>query len=306
MAAKWIFPQEKSTRRRGLKRLRRLRNRSDVSWEYEHSINKSKSEGAMEESSGASVDTFSLAKRLFLVAGTVLIFGSILFFTFTFTQHALAPSSLPLWVRLPLFAFPAMLAVVAVWFGFQLYLLWARNSARKSGEAFNVSPFWSDVQAWAPPVLFTVIAITMAFSAFAFAAFAARFSSPTVRQLQWLMVFTGMVFIPLSLIFPIKLLRRRLRTGKFLLTRDEETASRKHARRPKSLKKRITAVTLTLFLALLETYLALASDHHRTVSWVLAILWWYLVAITSWELVLPSKPGREAAPASQEGQAGNF
>jgi hypothetical protein len=240
----------------------------------------------------------SLWKRLAVGSSATLLFAGILYFAVDLSRYALAPSRFPIWMRLPLFMGPSLLVLLAIWFVFQLAQLRAKDRAKKAGRPIKMGPrveFWANADQWALPALMTFFIVSLAFSMFAMASMI--WSRPNALWLRGFCLVNGVIFLLLSLVWPIRAIRRKRKLGRFLLSQEEV----KVARGPKPLWKRKLAAGLWSFCAVCETVAAVLKDHDRVFSWVLAVFFWGLAAWSFWEIDHPLVPSKASSESETDG-----
>jgi hypothetical protein len=225
----------------------------------------------------------SLWKRLAIWFIAALTLGVLIYLTAVFTRYALEPSPFPLWTRLPLFIGPAIMALLSVWFVYKFVQLRTKDAAKRAGREYKLSPraaLWANADEWAIPILMSFFAFGISYAFFALA-FEVRMR-PDLVWLRNLLIISGVCFLPLSMIWPIRAIRRKRKSGSFIPTQKDIDA-----REPKQLWKRKMAAGLWSFVAVWVTIVATLKNHDRVFAWVLAVFFWALAAWSIWEIRHP-------------------
>lgn len=239
----------------------------------------------------------SLWKRLFAWFSAVLLLAFLICLSATYTRQALAPSSIPLWMRLPLFLAPAMMALLAVWFVYRFVQIQSKEAAIKAGRPYQMSPraaFWSGTDEWLLPLMVSIFAFGIAFSFFAMA-----LKLPIPRDFVWFrnsLLVSAALFLLISTIWPIRAIRRKRKSGSFLPSQQDIAATRE----PKPLWKRRLAAGLWSLFAIFITFSAILGHRDRLSNWALAVLALALAAWSIWELFRPNALLKSTTEATEK------
>ncbi|MGP8175752.1 MAG: hypothetical protein ACLP7O_14560 [Terracidiphilus sp.] len=116
------------------------------------------------------------------------------------------------------------------------------------------------------------------------------------------------VFLCTFIVTFLILLRRRLKTGSFLLPRERLNERVARSLKPQPLRKRITIAALYWFFAIGETYVAVINQHHPQFNWGLAAFIWLVAVFFTVDVfrpfarkrVLPATPKEPQTPPVDE------
>jgi hypothetical protein len=108
------------------------------------------------------------------------------------------------------------------------------------------------------------------------------------------------LFLCVFVVTVVILLRRKLRTGSFLLSREKLDVNVARSLKPQSLRKRIILAAIYWFIAIDETYVAATTQHHSQFKWGFAAFLWLVTAFFTVDVFRPF--GRKSAlPVTTEG-----
>jgi hypothetical protein len=168
----------------------------------------------------------SLAKRLIASLSGFAIFAVMAYFAADFARYAVSNTRVPLWLRLPFFLFSGLTLFVGV--RVLLPLFNKRQAARGTPPSNGVASadnirFQSD-ESPATPIfpkavslgIEATFSLILLFCSLDIFVLSLRFATRMTTLGLTVYCLLGSVLLALSLVFPFKAIRRRLRSGSFM------------------------------------------------------------------------------------------
>lgn len=227
-------------------------------------------------------------ERLFYFSFGIAAIAFLGYLSFWLFQTFLTDSQLPLRLRLPLLIFVAFPIGLIGWLVIDYRVAKAKAAVKKTGGELVMTPgmkLWARALPWFRPAFATLLFPTVA--AFCFLYAPMQSGQPDARQFQIMLWIMGAIFACMSLVWPIKLSRRWLKTGSFLPI--QKTPPKKSG---SFSRRRRLAGGVYCIAAAAETYSAMTRTHDRTFVWVLAAFFWMAASLYLWIGFRPKKVRR--------------
>lgn len=255
----------------------------------------------IESSEPPADEDFPRSQRWLAAIANLVLLGLFVYFPFRVVPRALGNPDLPLWGRLPLFALSGLCLCLFLWLAYSLlrrkwktgrFLLTRADAATKRAETLSRigagKPFWPQARYFALPAILSAVILCFAFGLFGLGLSECQCDDHLARNS--LFGLAALVFA-LSLVWPIKMILRKRKTGFFLPSEAEIAKALEACAKPK-LRQKILLPTIYWANAILFTVSALRHSGQQPTGffspWFLAAIWWFAAAIWTWRYFGPS------------------
>jgi undecaprenyl pyrophosphate phosphatase UppP len=120
------------------------------------------------------------------------------------------------------------------------------------------------------------------------------------REFRIFLAIAGAVCTPLALIWPVRLVLRKRKTGTFALSGEEREAALARRRSPKRLWFRILVAVFWCVFAGYLTMRAIVDPDGSLTQWVIVAVVWAGAASWIWDIFRRAKPKRMTSDAADE------
>ena len=237
-----------------------------------------------------------LRQRLFIWCTAIPLIGMMTYFSVIFAGDWQRFPQLPFVARLPLFI-PVLLQICTlIWFVNQLLRVRSALKAERDGHNSTAAPsrpIFRTADFYVFPAVVSVGLFALAMMGTAIAVTLPK--RPELESFRTNSFWGAGIFLVLSLLWPARVILRRIRSGSFWLSQ-AEVQKRKM---PKSLWRRILAAFIWCAMAVVVTFVS-GTVPRTMISWVVVFFFWFAAVVWIVDVFRFSKTGPARDDAAKQ------